>query len=99
MASYCELASQWDVSKLASSGYDLRRDTTHNNTFDTLPAPLDFSIMQGVFSGTIDLKISRLTGAASYEVQITQLDPMVEENWTHVLWSTTATHIHLPEFF
>ncbi|MEI8209657.1 MAG: hypothetical protein WCG16_10660 [Methylococcales bacterium] len=32
MASYCELASQWDVSKLASSGYDLRRDTTHNLT-------------------------------------------------------------------
>ena len=97
IAPYFELASQWDVDKLASSGYDLRHDTTHNNTFDTLPAPLDFSIMQGAFSGTIDLKISRLSGAYSYEVQITQLDPMIEENWKHALWSTTATHIHLPD--
>ena len=97
IAPYFELASQADVSKLATSGYDLRRDTTHNNTFDILPAPLDFSIMHGAFSGTIDIKISRLTGAASYEVQITQLDPMVEENWKHALWSTTATHIHLPD--
>ncbi len=30
-------------------------------------------------------------------MQITTLDPIVEENWKHALWSTAATHIHLTD--
>jgi len=96
-ASYCELVAQGDISKLESSGYDLRRETTHTNSYDPLPAPSDFRLTQGAFSGTIDVNISRLIGSASYEVQTTQLDPTVEANWTHALWSSTASHIQLTD--
>lgn len=97
IAPYFELVSQGDVSKLTTSGYDLRRDFVHNNTFDSLPAPTGFKIKHGDFSGTLDTKVDRLGGAYSYEVQITTLDPIVEENWKHALWSTAATHIHLAD--
>ena len=88
---------QGDISKLESSGFDLRRETTHSNIFDPLPAPSDLSLTQGAFSGRINPKMSRLTGAASYEVQKTQLDPTVEANWTHALWSSTSSHIQLTD--
>ncbi len=95
MATYCELVAQGNVSILETSGYDLRRETTHINTYDPLPAPSDFRLTQGAFSGTIDLDLSRLAGSASYEVQTTQLDPTIDANWIHALWSSTSSHIQL----
>ncbi len=51
--------------------------------------------MLGAFSGSLDIKTSPLEGAASYDVQIAQLDPTVEANWAHTTTSKTASHIQL----
>jgi hypothetical protein len=93
LAPYIEIVAQGNVSVLETSGYDLRHDTAHLNIFEPLPAPIDFIVSHGAFSGTIDVKVTRLDGVSNYEAQITQLDPMVELNWVHALWSTSATHM------
>ena len=43
-----------------------------------MPAPLDFHVAHGAIPSTLDVKAGRLVGAASYEVQLTQLDPLYE---------------------
>ena len=95
MAPYLEVVAQGNIDVLVTTGYDLRRDTTHASSFDPLPAPADFKVLLGDFSGSLDIKISRLLGAASYDVQITQLDPTVEANWAHTATSKTSSHIQL----
>lgn len=95
LAPYFELVAQGSIPKLETTGYDLRRDTTPNSGVNPLPAPADFQVAHGAHPGTLDIKVTRLEGAASYEVQLTQLDPLVDANWTHVLSSKTATQMQL----
>jgi hypothetical protein len=95
LAPYFELIAQGSVAKLETTGYDLRHDTTPNSGVDPLPAPLDFRVAHGAIPSTLDVKAGRLVGAASYEVQLTQVDPLIEANWTHATSSKTATHIQL----
>ena len=95
LAPYFELVAQGSVDILESTGYDLRRDTTHTDRVDPLPAPAGFRVSRGELTGTLDVKVKRLDGAGSYEVQMTELDPLVEAHWEHALSSTTASHIQL----
>ena len=92
---YLELVAQGNTHILATTGYDLRKDIVRGANSDTLPAPADFRITHGLKSGTIDVHIARLPGAGSYEVQIAQGDPTIEDNWQHVLSSLTSAHILL----
>ncbi len=80
---------------METTGYGLRRDNTPNSGINPLPAPADFQVSHGVLSGTLDIKVSLLTGAVSYEVQLSQLDLLIEKNWSHAASSKTATHIQL----
>jgi len=50
-----------------------------------------------VLTGTLDISVTRLKGAASYELELTTLDPLIEHNWEHVLSSNTATHMQLTQ--
>ena len=95
LAVYFELVAQGSVTKLETTGYDLRHDSTHTSGINPLPAPADFKIARGALPGTVDISVTRLDGAGSYDVQMTELDPLVEANWKHVLSSKTATHIQL----
>ena len=93
LALYLELMAGGDITKLTSTGYDLRHDIVHNNSNELLPAPLDFKVTHGQLSGTLNVQVTRLTGAGSYEVHITEGDPKVENNWKHAVSSVTSTHI------
>ena len=95
LAPYFELISQGNLVKLGSTGYDLRHDSAHTSGVDPLTAPLDFQVSHGTLSGTLDLKVARLENAASYDVHLAELDPLIEANWKHVLSSNTATHMLL----
>jgi len=95
LAPYFELVAQGSIPKLETTGYDLRRDTTPTSGVNPLPVPVDFQVAHGALPGTLDIKVTRLEGAASYEVQLTQLDPLVDANWMHVLSSKTATQMQL----
>ena len=95
LAPYFELIAQGSIAKLETTGYDLRNDLTHTSGIDPLPAPADFQLSRNALPCILDVKVSRLEGAGSYEVQLTELDPLIEANWKHVLSSSTATHIQL----
>lgn len=93
LALYLELMSEGDTAMLATSGYELRHDSVRNNSSELLPAPSDFKVTHGQLTGTLNIQVSRLTGAGSYEIQITQGDLKIESNWQHALSSVTCTHI------
>lgn len=97
LAPYLEVIAQGDLSILVTTGYDLRRDIVHTGSIDPLPAPNGFQVTHGVLTGTLNVQVTRLTGAGSYEVQSTQGDPGIEANWQHVLSSKNASHILLSD--
>lgn len=75
LASYLELMAQGDVKMLESTGYDLRREKTRSGArSDFLLAPSDLRVTQGRVSGTLEVRVARLTSAASYEVATSQGD-------------------------
>ncbi len=95
LTSYLEFVAQRDTVILATTGYDLRKDIVHVSHATPLPAPSDFRVAHGPKSGTLLLRVARMQGAKSYEVQSAQGDPSVEANWTHATTSATASHINL----
>jgi len=95
LAPYLEVIAQGDLSILATTGYDLRRDIVRTGGVDPLPAPSGFQVSHGVLTGTLNAQVTRLAGAGSYEVQSTQGDPGIEANWKHVLSSKNASHMLL----
>ena len=95
LAPYLEAVAQGDLSILATTGYDLRHDIVHSGSVDPLPAPEGFQVTHGTLTGTLNVQVSRLTGAGSYDVESTQGDPGIEANWKHVLSSKNASHMLL----
>lgn len=95
LAPYLEMLAQGDTDILASTGYDLRKEPQRGQNSGILPAPSGLRVVHGPLSGSLEVRIDRLPGAGSYEVQTTQGDPMLEANWKHALTSTTSTHIGL----
>jgi len=95
LPSYLEFIAQGNASILASTGYDLRKDSAHNSGNQILAAPSDFRVSHGIKKGTLNIHIALLADAGSYEVQITQGDPNVEANWQHATSSLTSFQILL----
>jgi len=93
LALYLEIVAHEDVTKLASSGYNLRNDSTHSSGNDPLPAPSNVIVTHGLKKGSLNIRATPLQGAGSYELQTAQIDPMIETNWQHQLTSLTSTHI------
>ena len=95
LAPYLEVVAQGNIKILSTTGYDLRHDITHTQGSDPLPPPDNFQVTYGVISGTLIARVAQLAGAASYDVQITQGDPMIESNWQHFISSKNCSHILL----
>ena len=93
LALYLELMSDGDTARLATTGYELRHDSVRNNSSELLPAPSDFKVSHGQLTGSLNIQVTRLAGAGSYEIQITLGDPKIEGNWQHALSSVTCTHM------
>ena len=81
LAPYLESVANGDLTKLISTGYDLRHDTTHTGGTDPLPAPADFSLKRGALSGVLLAHARKPKGAAAFRLQITEGDPTIEANW------------------
>lgn len=95
LAPYLEAIAQGNPDVLATSGYDLRHDTTRGGNNTVPEAPSDFRVSHGQLSGTLDVHTAKLPGAGSYEVHLSQGDPSVEANWKLVITSTICNHIPL----
>lgn len=89
LAPYLELIADGDVSKLQTTGYDLRHDIVQGNSSNPLPAPTNFTFERGDVSGTMVASADSLPGAGSYILQLCTGDPAVEANW-----STRTTSLH-----
>ena len=82
LTAYLEFVAQQDPAKLASTGYDQRKETVRASHTTALPAPTDVRIAHGTNSGTLDIHVARLEGAKSYKVDIAQGDHAVEATET-----------------
>lgn len=91
---YLEFAAQGDVTALASTGFDLRRDIVRGSP-GPLPAPEGLKLVHGVSSGGVEVRFSKLPGAVSYEIQIAQGDPTLEESWRHATVAPNTRNIVL----
>jgi hypothetical protein len=81
LAPFLELMADGDVSILQSTGYDLRKPPVRTNGVETLAAPEGFNLSHCNRSGMLIARIKKLTGARSYQAQITEGDPTVAANW------------------
>lgn len=97
LAAYLEFAGHGDAAALLSTGFELRHEPVKLSRTEPLPAPEGLHVKHGAFSGQVDVRVSRVAGAGSYEVQVAVGDPTVEANWHQVLISTTCSHMLLSE--
>ena len=95
LAAYVEFAAQEDELALRSSGFEIRRSNGHRAHVGPLEAPTGLQLSHGASSGQIELRLDRLDGARSYEIQTAQGDPAVENNWHHALVSSITRRINL----
>lgn len=94
LAPYLELMAQGDAKMLESTGYDLRRGFARGAASTApLSAPGDFRVTHGRISGTLTVHVSRLAGAASYEVDISQGDGSRSSDWKHAATSASGMRI------
>jgi hypothetical protein len=94
---YLEFVANGDVMALASTGFDLRRDTSRSGSSELLAAPDGFKVQHGQRSGSVDLRVNSLSGAISFEIQTAQGDPTLEANWKHILTAPPRTRITLSD--
>ena len=80
---HVELAAQSNADLLHSLGLNMRRIPVKRNNSVAMLAP-QLTVVQGKKSGTLSGKIAKCPGAKMTEVQITEGDPTVEENWVKV---------------
>ena len=79
---YVELMARGDVNILLSSGFELCKERTHTgSTRIILGAPTDFWVKRSDREGELFAHVAKLQGAGSYELQITEGDPTVADNW------------------
>ncbi|MEX8523077.1 MAG: fibronectin type III domain-containing protein [Leptothrix ochracea] len=95
LVKYLEFVANDNESALQSTGFDLRRDAVRGDHAETLVAPEGLKLKRGVLGGQVDVRVNRLLGAGSYEAEIAQGDPNVEDNWHHALTSTSSMHMLL----
>jgi hypothetical protein len=77
LAPYLEMIAQGEIDILASTGFDLRRDNQRGRYSCIFCAPTGLRIVHGPLSGTLGVRVDRLTGAGSYDVQTAQGKPFV----------------------
>ncbi len=92
---YVEMIAKGDVNILLSSGFDLCKERTHTgSTRTSLGAPTDFWVKRSDKEGELIAHVAKLQGAASYELQIAEGDPTVEENWhQHKIYTNSSKMI------
>ena len=79
---YVEMIAQGDINVLLSSGFDLCRENTHTgSTRVSLDAPTDFNVKRSSKEGELIAHVAKLQGASSYELQLAEGDPTVEDHW------------------
>ena len=83
---YVELASAGDETKILSAGMQVRAEGT---PVGLLPAPMNFSIMEGANPGMVELKWKTVKGSNSYIIE-RSIDPPTATSWSAASVSTKS---------
>ncbi len=95
LARYLEMVAADDADKLATTGYDLRREANRAAHGGILPAPTGMRLAHGAVSGSLDIHADPVAGSRGYEIQVNQGDPKAEDAWKHALSASADRSIHL----
>lgn len=89
LALYLDMVADGDDTRLATTGFELRRTAprapTSASTTVLLGRPDNFRVGHGPQPGSLQIDAGSVRGAMSYEIQICQGDPMTEAGWKSVL--------------
>ena len=94
LAPHLELTAAGDIAKLLSSGYSLRKSTTHTGGGDPPPVPTNFKVERGG-SGQLIAKARKIRNVGAYEVQINSGDPNVEASWHSLPVQTSCAKVKI----
>ena len=90
---YLELLAKGNADILKTTGYDVKQTGASVVVNQgPLKSPTNFSAKHGL-SGTLICHATRLPGAGSYELQISEGDPTVEGNWRQYSIFTHASQM------
>jgi hypothetical protein len=85
VVAYLELTANGDVAKLATTGFELRRDAGRGRASSASaavpPAPSDLRLSMTGARGVVELNAINLPGVIGYEIQISTGDPTAEASW------------------
>jgi hypothetical protein len=99
VAAYLELTADGDVAKLATTGFELRRDGGRGRAGGTsaavLPAPRELRLSMVGPRGVVELNAVNLSGVLGYEIQINTGDPTAEAGWTYCKLAPTLSRVLL----
>lgn len=82
LAFYVQGVANGNAEMLATTGFPLRQRPVRTQALDAPLAPSGLRVNCGTVSGSVVIRSSRVTGAGSYDVQITSGDPTLEASWT-----------------
>ena len=95
LVAYLELQAAGDRVMLESTGFELRRPTTHSGGPGPLSAPQNLMAKRGDVSGMMILRCQTVKGAGSYESQLCTGDDTVEANWRTVAQTKGCRRIEI----
>lgn len=95
VAFFVQSVANGDPEQLATTGFPARKVGQRGLVPADVPAPDRLILQRGPVSGQLIVRASRVPGAASYDVQMTTLDPTVEANWVAAGTYTTCRRIQL----
>jgi hypothetical protein len=94
-AHYLEIVANGDVAKLATTGYDLRKDIVKSLVQTPLDALTDLRVKRTALSGGLLVHAKANRRADVYHVQVAFADPAVEANWGPTLEFVHCNRIEL----
>jgi hypothetical protein len=95
LAAYLQMMTKGDPTLIATSGFDLHTASPRPAVILPLPAPADLRISRGDVSGTLIARVTRMSQAAAYDVQLASADPTVETNWNDAGTFSTSRRMQI----
>ena len=91
LALYVQLNSNDDPAIMLSSGFDISKP---HAPIGVLPKPDGFYVLAGEEKGSIDLGLTAIAGAVSYQYEYTDAPVTATSNWTVTVNTAAAVTIH-----
>ena len=85
LCAFVQAASNGSLPIIQSAGLEVKKSST---PVGQLPPPAYLVARNTIFPGRIDLRWGGVAGRSGYNVEICSGDPLVPENWSHLVFTT-----------